>query len=161
MNSVAIPDAGAKEAGAPVPRVPPPLYFGVTFGVGMAVQASNSLGLHVPAAAGAAVLLAGISLTALAVVSVARAGTTIVPHHAVAVLLTTGAFRVSRNPMYAGIAIAYVGGALLAGSWWPLILLPLPLAAIHFLVIAREERYLTEKFPAPYAAYRSRTRRWL
>ena len=161
MSALATPDAVAKETGARVPLVPPPLYFGVTFGAGMALQTARAFALHVPAAPATVVLVAGIGLAALAAIGVARAGTTIVPHHAVSVLLTTGAFRVSRNPMYAGIAIAYVGGALLTGSWWPLILLPLPLAAIHFLVIAREERYLTEKFPVPYAAYRARTRRWL
>ena len=161
MSAVATPEAVAEETGARVPLVPPPLYFGVTFGAGMTLQSAQAFTLHVPAAVAAVVLAAGIGLVALAVLGVARAGTTIVPHRAVSVLLTTGAYRVSRNPMYVGIAIAYVGGALLAGSWWPLIGLPLPLSAIRFLVIGREECYLAQKFPVPYAAYRARTRRWL
>jgi len=50
--------------------------------------------------------------------SASRHRTAIVPHHAVSRLATTGAHRISRNAMYTGLAIAYVGGALLTGSWW-------------------------------------------
>jgi protein-S-isoprenylcysteine O-methyltransferase Ste14 len=33
--------------------------------------------------------------------------------------------------------------------------------AIDRLVIVREERYLAATFPAEYAAYRARVRRWI
>src|SRR5450631_950384 len=46
-----------------------------------------------------------------------RHHTTIVPHRAVSALVTTGPYRMTRNPMYTGLAIAYLGGALLSGSW--------------------------------------------
>ena len=36
--------------------------------------------------------------------AVVRHRTTIVPHRPVATLVTTGAYRVSRNPMYTGLA---------------------------------------------------------
>jgi protein-S-isoprenylcysteine O-methyltransferase Ste14 len=61
----------------------------------------------------------GLVLTVAGVGGVIRHRTTIVPHHPVAALITTGAYRWSRNPMYTGLAIAYLGGALLVGSWWP------------------------------------------
>ena len=63
--------------------------------------------------------------------------------------------------MYAGLAIAYFGGALLAGSWWPLATLPIALVAVRRLVIDPEERYLAARFGHVYADYRARVRRWL
>jgi protein-S-isoprenylcysteine O-methyltransferase Ste14 len=92
---------------------------------------------------------------------VIRHRTTIVPHHPVAALITTGAYRWSRNPMYTGLAIAYLGGALLVGSWWPAALWPLAVLAVARLVIRPEERYLTERFGQTYADYRAQVRRWL
>ena len=62
--------------------------------------------------------------------------------------------------MYAGLAIAYVGGALLAGTWWPLATLPIALVAVRRIVIDPEERYLAVRFGHAYAEYRARVRRW-
>ncbi|MEO7058782.1 MAG: isoprenylcysteine carboxylmethyltransferase family protein [Lapillicoccus sp.] len=76
------------------------------------------------------------------------------PHH-------DGPFRLSRNPMYAGLAVAYVGGALLAASWWPLLTLPAALLAVRTLVIAPEERYLATRFSDSYPHHSGRTRRWV
>ena len=47
--------------------------------------------------------------------------------------------RITRNPMYTGLAIAYLGGALLAGSWWPVATLPLALIAVGRVVIGPAE----------------------
>jgi len=63
--------------------------------------------------------------------------------------------------MYTGLTIAYLGGALLIDSAWPLILLPAVLIVLFNTVIAREERYLTDAFGSEYAAYCARVRRWL
>lgn len=83
------------------------------------------------------------------------------PHRPVSTLVTTGAYRISRNPMYTGLAIAYLGGALLAGSWWPLVTFPLALLAVRGLVIGPEERHLAATFGRTYIDYRTRVRRWL
>jgi protein-S-isoprenylcysteine O-methyltransferase Ste14 len=63
--------------------------------------------------------------------------------------------------MYAGLTIAYLGGALLAGSWWLLATLPIALAVVGNLVIGPEERYLAGRFGQAYVDYQSRVRRWL
>jgi protein-S-isoprenylcysteine O-methyltransferase Ste14 len=113
------------------------------------------------AVVGAVVLAAGAALALAGVIEVVRHQTTIVPHHGVSALVTTGAYRVSRNPMCAGLAIAYLGGALLAGSWWPLATFPLALLAVRGLVVGSEERYLAGQFGQTYIDYRARVRRWL
>lgn len=152
-------------SGADVPPVPPPLFYGVAFAAGLVLQATvvslpmgESLARLILGAVAAAL---GLVLAVSALVHVRRHHTTVVPHRAVAVLVTTGPFRLSRNPMYTGLALAYVGGALLAGSWWPLLTLPAALVAVRTLVIAPEERYLTTRFADSYAQYSGRTRRWL
>src|ERR1700754_3868490 len=70
-----------------------------------------------PTLAGVAGVGLGLVLNVAGVAAVIRHRTTIVPHHPVATLLTGGAYRRSRNPMYTGLAIAYLGLAVLLGSW--------------------------------------------
>jgi protein-S-isoprenylcysteine O-methyltransferase Ste14 len=85
----------------------------------------------------------------------------VVPWEEASRLVTEGPFRLSRNPIYLGDALAYVGVSVLIGSWWPLLVLPAVLLAMLRLVITREEEYLATRFGAAYAAYRSRVRRWV
>jgi protein-S-isoprenylcysteine O-methyltransferase Ste14 len=144
--------------------IPPPLYYAAGLAGGLAVDAAIPLAIGgrpgVPAA-GAVLTAAGLALTGAAVTTVIRHRTTIVPHHPVTTLLTSGPYRLSRNPMYAGLAIAYAGLTLLTGTWWPAAFAPLVIYAVHRLAIRPEERYLTERFGRAYTDYRARVRRWL
>ena len=76
-------------------------------------------------------------------------------------LVTTGVYRISRNPMYAGLLCALAGGALALGN----VLAALaPLAFFAYVdrfQIRPEERALREKFGAAFDAYAQATRRWL
>jgi protein-S-isoprenylcysteine O-methyltransferase Ste14 len=83
------------------------------------------------------------------------------PNQPARALVTHGVYAHSRNPMYVGLTIAYLGGVLATGSVWALLLLPVALFALLRLVIRREERHLSERFPTEYAAYCAEVRRWL
>ena len=155
---------GEADRGARVSRIPPPLYYAAGLAAGMAVNSLVALPLNGPPAislAGAAVAGLGLALTVAGVAGVIRHRTTIVPHHPVTTLLTSGAYRLSRNPMYTGLAIAYLGLTLLFDSWWPLALWPLVILAVRRLVIRPEEEYLIQRFGRAYTDYQSRVRRWL
>lgn len=79
--------------------------------------------------------------------------------HAATVPLSIGA-----RPEIAvlGAACLAAGTLLaLAGSWWPLVTLPVVVLAVHRIVIGPEERYLAARFGRVYADYRARVRRWL
>lgn len=76
-------------------------------------------------------------------------------------LVTAGPFRISRNPMYLGLVIGYVGLAIVLARLWPIILLPLPLIALNSIVIPFEEDRLGKTFGAEFSAYRRHVRRWL
>lgn len=75
-------------------------------------------------------------------------------------LVASGPYAHSRNPMYVGWTIAYVGVARLANSPWPLLLLPGVAAAVH-REVRREEDRLAVRFGAEFEAYRARVRRYL
>lgn len=75
-------------------------------------------------------------------------------------LVTDGPYAFSRNPMYVGWTALYAGLALLRGSAWLLLALPVVLAGTH-LDVRREERTLERRFGAAYRAYRREVRRYL
>jgi protein-S-isoprenylcysteine O-methyltransferase Ste14 len=150
--------------GARVIYVPPPLYYVAGLAGGLLLDRAWPLplgGRPLAAVAGVVVAAAGFGLAFAGVAAVIRHRTTIVPHHAVRTLITTGVYRWSRNPMYTGLALAYLGIALLAGSWWPIVLWPVVVAIIAVLVVRPEEAYLAQRFGDAYSEYRRHVRRWL
>ena len=76
-------------------------------------------------------------------------------------LQTTGIYGISRNPMYVGLTIVYLGITFLVGNWWNLILFPLLFLVVQEYVIKREEKYLLLEFGLKYEEYRMTVRRWL
>jgi protein-S-isoprenylcysteine O-methyltransferase Ste14 len=90
-----------------------------------------------------------------------RNHTSIIPNRPATTLVTTGAYRFTRNPMYVSLVLLYLAVTLALDSWWPMIFLPLVVIAVDRLVIRREEEYLAQAFPGEYPAYRERVRRWV
>ena len=89
-----------------------------------------------------------------------RAGTNISPSRPTTILVTSGPFRFSRNPLYVAGAVLLLGLALALNNLWGILaLIPLSLV-MHYGVILKEERYLDEKFGAPYRQYRLTVRRY-
>ena len=90
-----------------------------------------------------------------------RRGTTILPFRKATSLVTTGPFRYSRNPVYAGMAAALLGFALTLGKALPLLVVPAFVWVIHSCFICREEASLEEAFGADYKSFKSQVRRWI
>lgn len=76
-------------------------------------------------------------------------------------LQTTGIYAITRNPMYLGLAILYLGITCFVGNWWNLILLPLLLVIIQEYIIKPEEKYLAIEFETEFEAYKNKVRRWI
>ncbi|MCI0598216.1 MAG: isoprenylcysteine carboxylmethyltransferase family protein [Beijerinckiaceae bacterium] len=75
-------------------------------------------------------------------------------------IVTSGVFRLSRNPIYLGMLLLCIGAALLANSLWVLVLV-LPLAfVLQKGAIEPEEAYLERKFGAEYLRYKAKVNRW-
>lgn len=105
-------------------------------------------------AMGVALMIAGAGLFV-------KLGTNVRPDRPSSRLVTSGIYRFTRNPMYLGMSLFYLGLALLFDSIIAIVLLPVIIVIIRTQVIAREERYLDVKFGADYRAYKTRVRRWL
>jgi len=76
-------------------------------------------------------------------------------------LATTGSYRVSRNPMYLGVALILLGAALVRGTFAVFAAPLLFIAVANALFIPSEERLLEELFGEEYRSYMRRVRRWL
>jgi len=75
--------------------------------------------------------------------------------------VTAGAFGYTRNPIYVGLVVLFLGFTIGLNSWWDLAVLVPLLAVMHVGVILREERYLERKFGDQYRQYRSRVARYV
>jgi len=77
------------------------------------------------------------------------------------VIVQTGPYRFSRNPMYLAMALLATGIGLGLRSWAVLASVPVSLAAIHWLVVRREEAHLGATLGEAYHSYLARVRRYL
>ena len=143
---------------------PPPLVYLAGLLVGMALQRrlpSPRLRRAPTAPLGGALLVAGIGLAVLFITAFRRAGTPVDPRRSTTALVTSGPYRFTRNPGYVALALVFAGIAVLTGGVWVLLMLVPTLVVIDRGVIAREERYLDERFGEEYREYKGRVRRWL
>ncbi len=76
-------------------------------------------------------------------------------------LIRTGVFSISRNPLYLGGAVVFLGIALILNMVWALLALLVSLVLCHILLITPEERYLAAKIGEEYEEYRATVHRWL
>ncbi len=76
-------------------------------------------------------------------------------------LVVDGLYRVTRNPMYVGMALLLVGWCLHLGTLSAFISVPVFVFAMNELQIKPEERALTDKFGEQYQAYCGQVRRWV
>lgn len=147
-------------------RIPPPivgaLIAAAMWGVAL-VTPTLALPDLIRHAITAALVLAGLTFDLGGLISFVRAKTTVNPLQPAkaSALVTTGIYRVTRNPMYVGMALLLTAWAVhLAAPW------ALPGPALFVCYISRfqiepEERVLQRLFGDSYAAYAMRVRRWL
>ncbi len=119
--------------------------------------------LLVPVWGVVALMLSGLALNLLPKLAFRRARTTVNPLRPAAAtsLVTGGIYRHTRNPMYLGQALLLLGAMLWVGSTAALLVVPLFVGWITRFQILPEERVLSARFGADYAAFRRDVRRWL
>jgi len=144
---------------------PPPLVYTGTLLLGLLIDrlAGFALPLEFPTRIAAVAILVtlGVMIGLGASQRFIRARVNVKPWKTTDALVRTGIYRLTRNPMYLGMALAYLGLALGLASAAALVSFPALIAVIHTQVIAREERYLEAKFGEEYLCYKASVRRWL
>jgi protein-S-isoprenylcysteine O-methyltransferase Ste14 len=145
----------------------PILLFPAAVLVGLALDRMLPLPFPLPAGdlvrwiIAGALALTGLALFAAGVRNFSHAATPLPTNQPARVLVTTGIYRWTRNPIYLGFFLVYAGIGAAAQSPWILIL-TLPLAImIRYGVVSHEEAYLERRFGDAYRDYEARVRRWL
>jgi protein-S-isoprenylcysteine O-methyltransferase Ste14 len=145
----------------------PPLLFLTALLLGLASDHLFPSPFAVPAGdwgrgiIGGALIVIGLTLAATGIRNFARSATPVPTNQPTRALVTAGIHRWTRNPIYLGLFLIYVGLGVAARSPWTLIL-TLPVAlTIRYGVVAREEAYLERRFGDAYRNYKAHVRRWL
>jgi protein-S-isoprenylcysteine O-methyltransferase Ste14 len=163
-----IPPSGAAatptERDTPAVIAPPPLIYLVALAVGFVLEAllpSASVPPAVSWPVGGVLIVVGLALARSFFRALHQANTPVSPYSPSTALVTSGPYRLSRNPGYLGMTLGYAGIAILSGALWALVPLVPTLFLIDRGVIRREECHLERRFGEEYVRYRARTRRWI
>lgn len=110
-----------------------------------------------------ALVVLGLMVEAAGVLSFRRARTTVNPFapERTVNIISSGIYRLSRNPMYLGMACILTGWAVWLWQVQAVLGVVLFVAWITRFQIIPEERVLTQKFGTEYRQYRQRVRRWV
>ena len=153
------------EPGAAV-RVPPPLLYLISVGLGVALELGTSVfSLHLPLM----VRIAGAAAAAtVALVFIVKAigkfnatGQDPKPWLPSPEIITTGIYSVSRNPMYVALTLVQMAIGIGMSSAWVLGLAAVSLLGVYLVAVRHEEAYLDGKFGEAYRDYKRSVRRWI
>jgi len=144
--------------------VRPPFVYLISLAAGALIQIATPLPflpgtLAVPL--GAPLVVLAIALFSYSVAKFRAAGTPVPARKPTTVIVRTGPYGFSRNPIYLAFSLLQFGIAIWVNSLWLLATLVGAVALIHWVVIRREEDYLERRFGALYSDYKASVRRWL
>jgi protein-S-isoprenylcysteine O-methyltransferase Ste14 len=162
-------DGGRAAGGSGAPDVPgvialPPLIFLGFLAAAAVLEVVVPLSVaHSRACYVGGVMLAagGFFIIAMGTRRFAAAGTNVPPTLPTTALVVDGIYRRTRNPLYLGMTLVYLGLGIAARSLWAIGLVVPLLWVINVGVVKREERYLERKFGDAYRDYKERVRRWI
>ncbi|MFI5153114.1 MAG: methyltransferase family protein [Chitinophagales bacterium] len=146
--------------------IPPPLIYALTFILAVFLQKEfpiNDSFFHLQWTKMGGILLFGFALFFMLrslrqFLQSKNTIVTILPAHS---LQTNGIYAITRNPMYIGLAVLYLGLSCFLGNWWNIILFPSLLLIVQEYIIKREEKYLQRRFGQEFQDYKNKVRRWL
>ena len=147
-------------------RIPPPAVAALMAGAVWGISVFAPL-IAVPTfmrvVAAVVIALVGGAFSIAGIISFRLARTTINPMkpETTTSLVSSGIYRLTRNPMYVGLLFVLVAWAVFLSSAWALLG---PLAFVLYInrfQIVPEERVLSAMFGTEYSAYKSTVRRWL
>lgn len=147
-------------------KIPPPLVAVATAAGMFLLARSLPLVMLSPAwnsGAALVLLVCGALIDLGGLMAFRRSKTTVNPMtpQRTTALVSTGVYRLTRNPMYLGMVFILLAWAVYLSSAWALVGVPVFMAYITRFQIQPEERALAARFGQGYADYRAQVRRWL
>ena len=147
-------------------RIPPPLvYLAAVIAGALVHRYLVPLSLDLPRgvrfAAAAVVAAIGFGVMAAAMGLFRRTGQDPKPWLSTPEIISTGVYRITRNPMYVGMALLQAGIGIVRANGWIIALVPVVLAVVYATAVRHEEAYLEDKFGDAYLSYKSSVRRWI
>lgn len=142
----------------------PPILYGIGLAAVLALRWLWPLPIAesgVPFWLGLSLLVLGGALGIWGQTIMGTARTNVSPSLPTTAIVTSGPFRISRNPLYLALNLLFVGLTVAINTYWGLVALLVLLPLLHFGVVLREERYLERKFGEIYLRYKVRVRRYL
>lgn len=106
------------------------------------------------------ILAIGLLYIIWAEIEFIRAKTTVIPRRIPSKLITTGPFKISRNPIYTGYALIILAVALKIGTFFGFVALPIFVLIIHKRFIIDEEKNILRNFPKEAPTWIKNTKRW-
>ena len=76
-------------------------------------------------------------------------------------LITSGPYRISRNPIYLMMLLVCIGFSIILDEAWVFVLTPVCAFVVYLVAIRQEEAYLEDKFGDDYLNYKKQVRRWI
>jgi len=154
----------ATQAVANLGVVRPPLVYGAAIVTGLLLEFGWPLPFLprlLAALLGSVLVVVAVVVFAYAIRTFQTAGTPVPGNKPTTVLVRTGPYRCSRNPIYVAFSLFQLGIASWVNSVWLIATLIAAVALMASVVIPREERYLERRFGADYVDYKRSVRRWL
>jgi protein-S-isoprenylcysteine O-methyltransferase Ste14 len=149
-------------------RIPPPIVVLLTAALMLALDQIApglriGMDVHMAQSLGGSIAFCGFAIDVHCLINFIACKTSaspLKPEKATSII-STGFYRVSRNPMYLGMVVVLLGWAVMLLNPLSLIGLPLFVAFIQRFQIAPEERALTQRFGDEYLDYTRKVRRWI
>lgn len=147
-------------------KIPPPLVCALFISLAFMAKINNigifregkmfDIWVALPLGAGVIVMVLGIW-------EFKRAKTTVDPIHPdkATDLVTSGIFRITRNPMYVGMILLLIAATFYVGTWIGFLCAFLSAIYLNYFQIKPEEKAIEQIFGENYVQYKKRVRRWL
>jgi protein-S-isoprenylcysteine O-methyltransferase Ste14 len=145
-------------------KILPPIVLAVALGVGIPIGIllpTRLLSADAAVSLGLGVVAVSVLLVIAAVHELRREKTAFDVRKPTSVIVRTGVFRLTRNPVYLSMMLLYVGLSLVINSPWMLLLAIPTGSTLCLAAIKPEERYLEAKFGDAYREYRAAVPRWI
>jgi protein-S-isoprenylcysteine O-methyltransferase Ste14 len=155
--------SGATRDVANLGLVRPPLVYLASIVIGSMLEFAWRLPFlphFLAAPLGAFFVVAAVALFAGSVGKLRLAGTPVPGNKPTTVIVRSGPYRLSRNPIYLAFSLLHLGIAIWVNSLWLVATLLASVAVMAYAVIPREEQYLERRFGAEYLDYKNSVRRW-